>query len=55
MLQDNKRLFGEKKVINIKIKRKSNFMIFDSLAEEEAWMKRVEEECIVECIKKEEK
>lgn len=51
MSRDNEKINDNHKVIDINQKRKSDFMIFDSLVEEEKWMKRVKEECLRECMK----
>ncbi len=55
MLQEDEKFTKDNKVIDIDEKRKSNFMIFDSMAEEKQWMKRVEEECLRKCMEEVEK
>lgn len=51
MGKEDKCIINSAKVIDIDEKRKSDFSIFDSIAEEKRWMQRVEEECLIECIK----
>lgn len=48
-------MLEENKVIDIDKKRKSQFSIFDSIAEEKKWIERVKGECLKICIEKEEK
>jgi len=51
MARSNKENSSLKGVIDIDIKRQSNYMIFNNLSEERNWIKRVEEECIKDCLK----
>lgn len=49
----NKEQDKHNKIVNINEKRKSNFTIFQNLAEEEKWIERVKKECLHECMEKE--
>lgn len=47
----NEKETNNENVIDINIKRKSNFSMFDNLAEEKQWIDRVSNHCLRECMK----